>query len=150
MENETTPEPIFTPEDVAEIEAALLEPAPNDLSPAPVCRFNWHGVDILGNEYKGSADTTAYCLFESQSMGAVTCHMDNNPDFIEPELPKLPSTNVAPGELHSFFMAGHEEGFRYFEDLKALVLAWATEQNLSGGMSDAESLPFITYCRNNP
>ncbi len=114
-------------------------------------RFFWEGKDIMDRVHVGSGDNASQCNVDAGLQGSSTCHIRRNPDFIEPEIveptKELPPT---PRELNAFYKAGHEDGFRYFEDLKALILAWATDQALSGGVPDVDALPFVVYARHNP
>lgn len=114
----------------------------------PVHKYFWRGNDINGTEHVGSGDDASKCNIEAGLQGSATCHLRNNPDWIDPD-PDIQPTPV-PKQLNAFYAAGHADGLRYFEDIKALVLAWATEQNLSGGLPDVEALPFVIYARYNP
>lgn len=119
-------------------------------SVAPTSRFLWHGKDINGNPFTGTGETSAECYDAAALVGSATCHVDVNPAFVEPYFTEVaPPSEPTPTDLNKFYAAGHAEGFRYFEDLRALVLAWATEQNLSGGLADVDALPFVVYCRYN-
>jgi len=114
-------------------------------------RFFWHGKDINGNTYLGSGDSASQCNVDAGLLGSSTCHLTPNPDFIEPPVIAPPDPEPSPTTLNRFYNAGHADALRYFEDLKTLVLAWATEQNLSsGGYPDADALAFVIYARNNP
>lgn len=147
----------------------LLEPDPNakedfiplnlQLTPGtlfqslmkpPVLRFKWHGKDILGNDHSGQGDTTQDCHDGAAKSGAVTCHMEQNPDFTEPEPEMLPDPNAK--ENNAFYAEGFADGDSAYQDVKALILAWVSDQMLSSnpGMGqDVESLPFVTYVRYN-
>lgn len=122
----------------------------------PAHRFFWRGHDINRREHIGSGDSASQCNVDAGLQGSCTCHLSLNPAFIEPDiaLPPTPAPSTSPHDLNAFYNSGyakgHDDAFRLFEDLKTLVLAWATDQNLSGGMPDAEALPFVQYVRNNP
>lgn len=118
----------------------------------PAHKFFWRGNDINGNEYVGSGDNASQCNVDAGLIGSATCHLRLNPDYIEPEVkPVVVDAPATPSELNRFFKAGFDEGHRYFEDLKALILAWASEQHLSsGGVADVDTLPFVIYARHNP
>lgn len=116
----------------------------------PVFRFTWHGKDILGNEYCGNGATTEECHDNANKAGAVHCHMDRNPNFIEPEAEIQPDPNAK--ENNSFYAEGFADGDAAYQDVKALILAWVSDQMLSsnpGFAQDVESLPFVTYVRYN-
>ncbi len=117
----------------------------------PAHRFFWKGKDINGNEHVGSGDNASQCNVDAGLQGSCTCHLSTNSDFIEPIVaPVVPEAPPTPRELNAFYAAGHVDGLRYFEEIKALILAWATEQALSGGVADVDALPFIVYARHNP
>lgn len=116
----------------------------------PALRFTWHGKDISGNEYSGQGATTQDCLDAAAKVGAVTCHMDQNPDFIEPEAEILPDPNAK--ENNAFYAQGFADGDAAYQDVKTLILAWVSDQMLSsnpGFAQEVESLPFVTYVRYN-
>jgi hypothetical protein len=117
----------------------------------PTHKFFWIGTDINGNTHIGSGNDASKCNVEAGLQGSSTCHLSLNPAYIEPEIPApAPSTDDSPSELNRFYQAGYQDGLKYFEDLKALVQAWVTEQALSGGVADVDSLPFVVYARHNP
>lgn len=138
-----------------------IEPGGFALHPTPIGtqnpahRFFWRGHDINRREHIGSGDSASQCNIDAGLQGSCTCHLSSNPAFIEPVIaPVAEALSPTPHDLNSFYNAGyakgHEEAFRLFEDLKALILVWVTDQNLSGGMPDVETLPFVQYVRNNP
>lgn len=120
----------------------------------PTHKIFWRGNDINGNEHVGSGNDPSQCNIDAGLQGSATCHLRMNPDYVEPLAVTDDGNDITPdptpSELNKFYQAGYADGFRYFEDLKALVVAWATEQNLSGGLPDVEALLFVTYCRYNP
>ena len=155
------PEMIFAPgSDMNLPVAALAETVilPRDVDPSapigtlnPAHRFFWRGNDINGREHVGSGDNASQCNVAAGLQGSSTCHLRMNPDFIEPEIPPVVvEAPPTPRELNAFYAAGHADGFKFYEDLKALVLSWATEQALSGGVADVDALPMVVYARHNP
>ena len=114
----------------------------------PVHKFHWHGKDISGNHHVGSGDNASKCNVDAGLQGSATCHIALNPDYVDPE--DAVASVVAPVEANQHYQKGHQDGFRYFEDVKALILAWASEQALSGGVQDVDALPFVQYARHNP
>ncbi len=117
----------------------------------PAHKFTWHGKDINGNCYVGSGDSASQCNIDAGLAGSSTCHLEQNPDYVEPLLePIIENAPPTPSELNKFYTAGHADAMQYFLDLKTLVLAWATEQAMSGGVSDVDALPFVIYARHNP
>jgi hypothetical protein len=117
----------------------------------PAHKYFWRGNDINGMEHVGSGDDASKCNVEAGLQGSATCHLRLNPDYVDPVITEAPEAPApTPRELNAFYAAGHADGLRYFEDIKTLILAWATEQNLSGGLPDVEALPFVIYARYNP
>ena len=117
-------------------------------------RLFWHGVDILGNKYLGSGVTSADCYAQGVELGAVTCHLETNPDFIEPALPEVePELKpISAFDANDFYTKGFADGDAAYQDIKLLVLSWVTDQMLSsnlGAVQDIDSLPFVVYARHN-
>jgi len=122
----------------------------NQLMNPPSLRFTWHGKDISGNSYQGQGATTQDCHDAAALAGAVTCHMDANPLFIEPEAEILPDPESH--ENNAMYCLGFADGDAAYQDVKTLILAWVSEQMLSsnpGFAQDIESIPFVTYVRYN-
>lgn len=118
----------------------------------PSHRFHWHGVDILGNTHLGSGNTSAECYAQQAALGAVTCHLENNPGFIEPDISEPEAKPISAFKANDFYAQGYADGDAAYQDIKTLILTWVTDQMLSsnpGFAQEVESLPFVVYARFN-
>ncbi len=174
QENDPRPEnPVesdVSSEPPAEVPAAVEEAAsataalPREDGPIgtqnPEHRFFWHGRDIMGKEYIGSAMGQRECAEQATAMQSQTCHVSLNPAFVEPAIVEEPKPDenakleeiaklAVSGAINAAYRAGYEDADAAYKDLKALVLAWATEQILAGNMRDTDEPAFVVYARNN-
>ncbi len=122
----------------------------------PEHRIFWHGRDINGREFIGSAPSGAEAVQDAMALGCATCHQAYNPAYVEAILNPTPpapaaSTIKEAKEQNAFYVAGFEDGQAQadsqYQDLKALVQAWATIQAMDGADLDQE--PMVVYIRHH-
>lgn len=120
----------------------------------PSHRIFWHGRTITGLEHIGSAPTGMQANLDATALGCATCHQSFNTDFIEPDAAPFvpPAADVATAkEQNAFYVAGFEDGQAHqdsqYQDLKALVQAWATIQAMDG--ADLDEVPMVVYIRHH-
>jgi hypothetical protein len=120
----------------------------------PAHKIHWHGKDMMGNEYLGSGNDARQCNIDAGLLGSCTCHMTLNPAYVEPEaIAAEPEAKpISAFEANDFYRQGYSDGDSAYQDIKALILAWVTDQMVSsspGAAQDVDSIPFVVYARHN-
>ena len=148
-----------TQAEVAPTEEEVIEPS---LEPTlvvngfidPTHRFFWTGQQPDGTQHYGSAMETAEVYAQVNAIARCSCQVERNPNFIEPEIvqPVPEEKPLSAYTANDFYARGYADGDAAYQDVKAAILAWVTEQTLSSNLTlgqEIESLPFVQYVRYN-
>jgi hypothetical protein len=120
----------------------------------PTHRFFWTGQQPDGTRHYGSAMETAEVYAQVNAIARCSCQVERNPNFIEPEIvqPVPEEKPLSAYTANDFYIRGYADGDAAYQDVKAAILAWVTEQSLSSNLTlgqEIESLPFVQYVRYN-